>query len=235
MVREVIILLGLVMEGRSFSLEEKTLAGCVFCLLTLPRGGVRRQIALRRGVRGLQRRQVRRCIFPERFSEQDWLMQKGITAVDVQPLLRKKAGQWVLAERQARGLAGSIAVNADRLTEDVEHAVRFLLGKTGCISFPLIRGAEELQREIRRESGAVLRLFSPLRLSQAETLLDFSASASEGQVLTLRIGESELPRFLLPVEWREEFPSSANTAQLAAVLWELGRLEGDMIGLKSRI
>ena len=226
-------LLGLVMVGNTFALEEQLIGGCVFCVLTLPEGGLRQRIALERGIRGLQRRRVRRCVFPEDFPQQDYFARRGVRALDVQPLLRKKAGQWALAERQARGLDGSIAVYADRMTEDVKNAVGALLKKTGCVSFSPIKGAEELQRQLRRDSGAVLRLCSPQRLSQAETLLDFSASAAEGQALTLRMGETRPPRFLLPAEWADIVPPHGE--QLAAALWELGKIPADKIGVKSRI
>ncbi len=228
-------LLGMVLDGSDFSLEERTIGGCGFCVLTLPQGELRRQVALRRGVRALQKRQVRCCVFPDDFSEQRYFLNKGIHGVDAQPLLRKKAGQWVVAERQARELAGSVAVSCDRMTEDVANAVRFLLGKMMCVSLPPIRGAEELQREIRRDSGAVLRLLPAPRLAEAETLLDFSFSALEGQELTLRFGESELPRFLLPEDVEQNAPHDTHSAQLAAALWEMGRIETAMIGLKSRI
>lgn len=228
-------LLGLVKEGVSFAQEEKALAGVRFCVLTLPQGKMRRRIAIERGIRGFERRRVRRCIFPENFSQLDCFTQRQINAVDVEPLLRKKAGHWVLAERQARGLDGSIAVMAERLTEDVENAVRLLLEKAGSVSMLSIRGTEELQRELRRDCGAVLRLLPMLQLSAAETLLDFSCSSLEGQALTLRIGENKTAEFLLPRELREEFPTMTNTAQLAAALWELGRAGIELIGLKSRI
>ena len=226
-------LLGLVTEGHAFALEEKEIGGCVFFVLTLPKGELRRRIALRRGARELRRQRVRRCVFPEEFSQQDCFLRRGVRAVDVQPLLRKKAGQWALAERQARGLGGSIAVHADCLAADVKNALCVLLREAGCVSFPQIRGAEELQRQLRRDSGAVLRLCSLPRLSEAETLLDFSASAAEGQALTLRMGETRPPRFLLPAEWADILPPHGE--QLAAALWELGKIPADKIGVKSRI
>ncbi len=228
-------LLGLVMEGTAFSLKEEVRMDCRFCVLTLPQGKLRRRMALRRGVRELQRRRVRRCVFPEDFVQQDRFSQSGIEAVDVGALLRRKAGQWVLTERRARGLKGSVAVSCGRLTEDVEQAVRLLLDQLGSVSMPPVRGAAELQKELRRDSGAVLRLLPKPKLSAAETLLDFSESSLKGQALTLRIGESKLPHFLLPKELAEEFPPTADRAQLAAMLWELGKLDGDRIGLKSRM
>ena len=228
-------LLGLVAEGKDYSLEEQTLGGCRFCVLTLPEGKLRRQMALRRGAQELQRRRVRRCVFPEGFAQLICFSQRGIAAVDVEPLLRKKAGQWVLTERQARGLEGSVAVNCERLTEDVERGVRLLLEQLGSVSLTPVRGAEELQKELRRDSGAVLRLLPKPKLFEAETLLDFSGSSAEGQALTLRFGESRLPCFLLPKDLTEEFPPTADHAQLAAALWEMGKLPADRIGLKSRM
>ena len=228
-------LLGLVAEGKDYSLEEQTLGGCRFCVLTLPEGKLRRQMALRRGARELQRRRVRRCVFPEGFTLPICFSQRGIAAVDVQPLLRKKAGQWVFTERQARGLGGNVAVNCERLTEDVEHAVRLLLDQLGSVSLPPVRGAEELQKELRWDSGAVLRLLPKPKLFEAETLLDFSDSPAEGQALTLRLGESRLPCFSLPKDLTEEFPPLVDHAQLAAALWEMGKLPTDRIGLKSRM
>ena len=68
-------LLGLVMEGNAFALEEKAIGGCVFFVLTLPQGSLRRRIALRRGARELQRQRVRRCVFPEEFSQQAYFQQ----------------------------------------------------------------------------------------------------------------------------------------------------------------
>ena len=224
-------LLGLVREDELYALEEQSIGNCVFCALTLPKGGG--WIALKRGLRGLQKRRVRRCVFAEGFPQKPYFLSRGIREVDVQPLLRKKAGQWALAERQARGLQGSIAVHTERLTEDVEKAVVALLEKTDCLLFPSIRGGEELQRQIRRDSGAVLRLCSPQRLSEAETLLDFSGSPWEGQALTLRIGETKPPCFLLPAEWAEK--GNVYGSQLAAALWELGEIPADRIGLKCRI
>ena len=228
-------LLGLVVDGAAFSLEEKALGGCRFCVLTLPQGDLRRRIAIERGVRGLRKWRVRRCVFPERFPEQGFFWRQGIEAVDVQQLLRKKAGHWVLVERQARGFRGGISVLSDRLTEEVKRTLCLLLEKTGSVSIPLLRGAEELQRELRRDCGAVLRLLPISQLSMAETLLDFSCSSLEGQALTLRLGESVPPIFLLPRDLREDFPAATNTAQLAAALWELGKVETEMIGLKSRM
>lgn len=222
-------LLGLVREGSAFSVEEQN----GFWVLSLPQGSFRRRIALERGTRELQRRQVRRCVFPEHFPQQTWFARRGIEGVDVLPLLRKKAGEWVLAERQARGLAGSVAVFAEQLNGDVEGALHLLLKRIGSVSLPPLRGAEELQRELLRESGAVLRLLPPPRLFAAQTLLDFSRCAAAGEALTLRMGESELPCFTLPAEVAAEFPAHTNRAQLAAALWELGRLETKVIGLKS--
>lgn len=228
-------LLGLVANGDGFLMEERVLGGCPFLVLRLPTGGLRRQIALRRGIRELEKRCVRRCVFPQNFLEQSVFTKRGVEAVSPLPLLRKKAGEWVLAERQARGLTGSVGVAADRLTEDVAEAARLLLDHLGSVSLLRMEGAEELQQRLRRESGAVLRLLPPQKLSFVETLLNFSSCSIEGLTLTLRMEEGMLPRFLLPEELRREFPVEVNDAQLATALWACGKVETKRIGLKSRM
>ena len=228
-------LLGLVTNGETFSVEGCVLGGCPFFSLQLPTGSLRRQIALRRGIRELEKRCVRRCVFPQNFLEQSVFTKRGVEAVSPLPLLRKKAGEWVLAERQARGLTGSVGVAADRLTEDVAEAARLLLDHLGSVSLLRMEGAEELQQRLRRESGAVLRLLPPQKLSSVETLLNFSSCSIEGMTLTLRMEEGMLPRFLLPEELRREFPVEVNDAQLATALWACGKVETKRIGLKSRM
>ena len=125
-------------------------------------------------------------------------------------------------------------MSAEWLSDDVERAVRLLLEENLCVSTTPMRGAEQLQRQLRRESGAVLRLLAPDFL-EAETLLDFADSGLMGQALTLRMGKAELPRFLLPHPWEEIFPPFTHSGQLSAALWELGKVKAEKIGLKSRM
>lgn len=223
------------MEGDAFSQKQQCVEGVPFWVLTLPRNRVRRSIALQRGIRGLQKRGVYRCVFPEGFSQRTWFSDRGVEGVDVRSLLRKKAGEWALEERRARRLTGSVAVQTERLTGDVERAVRRLLGEVLCVSLVKVRGAEELQGSLRRESGAVLRLLAASELPAAETLLDFSDSAWEGRLLTLRLEKTELPHFLLPSPWRGAFPPGIDSGELAAALWSLGKVKTERIGLKSRM
>lgn len=229
------LLLGLLEEGERYGVAVRTFGGAAFCVLTLPRERLRRGAALWRGVRMLRRRGVRRCVFYEGFAQEEYFAARGITAVDARALLRRKAGAWTLIERESRGLCGTVAVAAERMTPATEQIVRLLLRHTASVLLREMPGAERVQMQLRRESGAVVRLIPPASLARAETLLTLDEPALAGAVLTLCPQTSALPRFVLPSPWQERFSPRTDRAALSAALWEMGCVEAEKIGLKSRI
>ncbi len=227
---------GIVRLGKSFICREVRVLELPMLAVTLPeKSGWRQRLFAGRAAQLMARRGVRECIFPEGFPEERQFHRKGIAPVDRLPLLREKAGQWVLAERQARGLCGSVGVAAEGMTADTERAVELLLKKTGRLDLLLTAQTETLQRRLRRETGAALRLVSKEQLSRCETLLDFGGSGAAGTALTLRMEEGkELPCFVLPERLRKELPSWAAEDALCALLRRYGRVTAGEIGVKSR-
>ena len=210
-------------------------AGCRFYRIELPQKGMRRRIALRRAVWAMKKNEVHRCVFPVDFPEEELFRRSGIGAVDVAALMRRKAGEWTLIERQARGLGGSVAISAERVTAELTCAVLLLLERVPYVLLQRMTGAEELQKALRRESGAVLRIGGAEQITAAETLLDFGNSSLYGQVLTLRPGKLPKPRIVLPREIERTIAADTDRMQMAAALWEAGKLRTEEIGLKSGI
>lgn len=227
---------GLLRYGKTFCVREEQILGIRLLTVTLPvTGGWRERLFAARGAQLMRRQGVRECLFPADFSWRELFQRKGIQRVDRQALLREKAGQWVLAERQARGLSGSVALASDRVTEDEARAAELLLKRLGRVEMLLSPDAEALQKRLLRESGASLRLVSRERLSKNETLLDFGGSSAEGQALTLRVGAAETgPCFLLPEYLRRELPGGTNEEDFCVLLRRSGRIGAGEIGVKSR-
>ncbi|MGM9619109.1 MAG: hypothetical protein ACI3W8_04670 [Oscillospiraceae bacterium] len=209
-----------------------------FYTVRLPEGrGLAKRLAAERAARLLRRQGVRFCVFPADFREQERFRRFGILPVDSSPLLREKASQWTLAERSSRGLGGSVAVAAERVTAEVERAVRLLSRRVGRVELTLCPGAEALQLALRRESGASLRLIDMEQTARAETLLDFTAGRGEGRPPVLRLGAGEWaepPRFVLPPERMAEVPPGVETGAFFAALRQGGALAAEEIGVRSR-
>ncbi len=198
-----------------------------------PEAGLRRRMGERRAARQLLRRGVRECACPEGFVfPADW-RRRGLCPVDHRPLLAQKAAQWTLLRRQAKGLTGSIALTAPRVTAEVTQTLRHLLKRTDQLALLAVPGAEELQWQLRRETGASLRLLTEAQLLQAETLLHFGSSSARGRRLTLSLTQpEEPPRFTLPPRLAAQLPCGVDGGHLAPLLWRGGLLRAEEIGLK---
>lgn len=228
---------GMVCFGKTFCCREEQILGLSMLRVTLPAEGTmwRRRLFVRRAAQIMHRHGVKECVFGEDFPLKEVFARRGILTVDRRPLLKEKAGQWTLAERQARGLTGSVAVAAPRMTAEVQRAAEVLLKRAGRVELLLMPGAEELQKRLLRETGGSLRLVTDAQLFRNETLLDFGGSAAVGQALTLRMAEAgEGPHFLLPQRFARELPSGVNEEDFCVLLWRQGRLGCGEIGVKSR-
>ena len=237
MVREVTFFMtGLIWYGTDFRCKETRIMGLPMLAVTLPeKEGLRQRLFSRRAAQLMGRRGIRACVFPADFPQKALFQRKGVLPVDRRPLLREKAGQWVLAERQVRGLTGSVAVAAERVTGEAAQAVEILLKRVGRVELLLAPGAEELQRRLRWETGAPLRLVTEEQLKRNETLLNFSPRPERGQALTLCPEEpGNIPRFLLPRQWAEELPAGIEEDDFCVLLRRYGRLTAGEIGVKSR-
>lgn len=225
---------GCIRYAPRFSAEEARVEALPLLLIGLPpEAGLRRQMGERRAARQLLRRGVRECACPEGFAfPADW-RRRGLCLVDPRPLLGQKAAQWTLLRRQAGGLSGSIALTAPRVTAEVAQTLRRLLKRTDQLALLEAPGAEELQWQLRRETGASLRLLTEAQLPQAETLLHFGPSSARGRRLTLSLMQpEEPPRFMLPPRLAAELPCGVEGGRLAPLLWRSGLLRAEEIGLK---
>lgn len=227
---------GLLRYGKTFRCREEEILGLRMLTVTLPTGsGWKNRLFALRGAQLMRRKGIKECVFPPGFPMKEVFRRRGTLPLDRQPLLREKAGQWVLAERQANELTGSVALAAERVTEDVARAAELLLKKVGRVELLLIPGAEVLQKRLLRETGASLRLVREEQLSRNETLLSFGYPSAGGQALTLRIGEAgESPRFLLPESLRRKLPRGTNEEDFCVLLRRSGRITSGEIGVKSR-
>lgn len=208
--------------------------GLPLLLIALPpEAGLRRRMGERRAARQLLRRGVGVCACPEGFPFPAEWKRRGLCPADPRPLLGQKAAQWTLLRRQREGLSGSIALTAPRVTAEVAQTLRRLLKRTDQAALLLTPGAEQLQWQLRRETGASLRLLTEQQLPQAETLLHFAPSPARGRRLTLSLGEpAEPPRFTLPPRLAAALPGGVEGGSLAPLLWRSGLLRAEEIGLK---
>lgn len=228
-------LLGWIRWGERCAVREIRLAGLTVPVWTLPPGEtLRGALAARRAERHLLRRGVRECLLPEDFPYAERWARRGLAALDRRPLLRELAGRWTLAERQALGLTGDIAIAAPQVTAETARAAEVLLKRCDRVTLPRVPGAEALRDRLRRESGIALRLVDGGRLGEAETLLCFGPTARRGRRLTIfPDGPGPGPRLVLPPALRGS-SGEGTEEERCLLLWRGGALRAEEIGVKSR-
>lgn len=235
MAREAMCLLGWVRWGERCTAREMRFWGLTVWALTLPPGDtLRGRLAARWAERYLLRRGVRECLLPEGFPFAERWARRGLAALDRRPLLRERAAQWTLAERQALGLTGDIAIAAPQVKAEVERAAETILRHCDRVTLPRVPGAEALRDRLRWESGAALRLVGGERLGEAETLLCFGPADIRGRRLTISPnGPGPGPRLVLPPSLRG-IPAEGTEEEHCLLLWRGGVLRAAEIGVKSR-
>lgn len=186
----------------------------------------------------LQKLGVTRAVFPEEFSYEAVFAKYGVFPVDVMPLYRSLAGEWVRAEIAARGLAGeaTAAVCADRLTGELVRAVTELCLRHRYVLLDVNDGGEELARQLRREYGVSLILRpSAGQLAEAQAALLFAPRPGLRCAVTLALYDGAEPpknvTMTLPA-LEEQAPPGCRRDQLFAALCAAGALRPPQIEIK---
>ena len=132
----------------------------------------------------------------------------------------------VLAERERRGLHGTVAIHAASAAE-VKGTVEALLPRVRYILLGPMRGRETLIRELLYEKGAVLSAAAEEELASAETLLLFtqaSAFVPENALYLPLFGDAE-PRLALRDDLEEQVPAAVPRLPLLAALFRSGAIK----------
>lgn len=186
----------------------------------------------------LQKLGITRAVFPENFPYEAVFTKHGVSPVEVMPLYRSLAGEWLRAEIAAKGLSGAAtaAVCGDRLTGELVRAVTELCLRYRYVLLDVPDGGEELARQLRREFGVSLILRpSAGQLAAAEAVLLFAPRPElrSNVVLALYDG-AELPEnvtLTLPA-LEDQLPSGCRRDQLFAALCGAGVLRAAQIEIK---
>ena len=211
--------------------EERTILRMRFCAADILRRE-RTPAAVLRGraraaARALSRAGVVRAVFPEDFALLPSFAKQNVGPVDVLPLYRRRAGEWLRAGLAARGVSGAAmaALCADRLTGEAVRAVTELCLRYRYVLLDVPEGGEELARQLRREFGVSLILRPAAgQLAAADGALLFSLALYDGAQ------PPENVRMRLPA-LEEQLPQGCRRDQLLAALWGAGALRPEQIEL----
>ena len=221
--------------------EERTILRMRFCAADILRRE-RTPAAVLRGraraaARALSRAGVVRAVFPEDFAFLPAFAKQNVVPVDVLPLYRRLAGEWLRAGLAARGVSGAAmaALCADRLTGEAVRAVTELCLRYRYVLLDVPEGGEELARQLRREFGVSLILRPAAgQLAAADGALLFSPRSELRGPVTLALYDGAQPpenvRMRLPA-LEEQLPQGCRRDQLLAALWGAGALRPEQIEL----
>lgn len=221
--------------------EERTVLRMRFCSVRILRRGRTPAPLLRarcaRAARTLRRLGVTRAVFPAEFPYRSVFFKAGVAPVEVLPLYRRLAGEWLRAGLAARGVSGgaTAALCADQLTGEAARAVAELCQRYRYVLLDLPEGGEELARQLRREFGVSLILRPEMRrLAAADGALLFAPRPGLKGPVTLALYDgAELPenvKMRVP-EAEEQLPQDCRRDELLAALCGAGRLRPEQIEL----
>ncbi|MET0016409.1 hypothetical protein [Oscillibacter sp.] len=186
----------------------------------------------------LQKLGITRAVFPENFPYEAVFTKHGICPVEVMPLYRSLAVEWLRAEIAAKGLSGAstAAVCADRLTGELVRAVTELCLRYRYVLLDVPDGGEELARQLRREFGVSLILRPNAgQLSEAEAALLFAPRPELHSAVALALYDgAEVPEnvtLTLPA-LEDQLPVGCRRDQLFAALCGAGVLRAAQIEIK---
>lgn len=221
--------------------EERTILRMRFCAADILRRERTPAAVLRGRARAaawaLSRAGVVRAVFPEDFAFLTAFAKQNVVPVDVLPLYRRLAGEWLRAGLAARGVSGAAmaALCADRLTGEAVRAVTELCLRYRYVLLDVPEGGEELARQLRREFGVSLILRPAAgQLAAADGALLFSPRPELRGPVALALYDGAQPpenvRMRLPA-LEEQLPQGCRRDQLLAALWGAGALRPEQIEL----
>ena len=163
---------------------------------------------------------------------------RGFLPVEVLPLYRSLAGEWLRAALAAKELSGAatVAVCGDRLTGELVRTVTELCLRYRYVLLDIPDGGEELARQLRREFGVSLILRPAAgQIAAADGVLLFTPRPElrGGVVLALYDG-TEVPKdvtLTLPA-LEDRLPVGCCREQLLAALCGAGVLRAAQIEMK---
>lgn len=186
----------------------------------------------------LQKLGITRAVFPGNFPYEAVFTKHGISPVEVMPLYRNLAGEWLRAEIAAKGLSGTAtaAVSGDRLTGELVRAVTELCLRYRYVLLDVPDGGEELARQLRREYGVSLILRPNAgQLAAAEAVLLFAPRPMLRNTVVLALYDGAKPpenvTLTLPA-LDDQLPSGCRRDQLLAALCGAGVLRAAQIEIK---
>ena len=222
--------------------EEIAVLRMRFCAVSVsrrkntPAAILRRRAATAAGK--LQKLGVTRAVFPEDFPYGAIFAKRGILPIEVMPLYRSLAGEWLRAALAAKELSGAatVAVCGDRLTGELVRTVTELCLRYRYVLLDIPDGGEELARQLRREFGVSLILRPAAgQIAAADGVLLFTQRPElrGGVVLALYDG-TEVPKdvtLTLPA-LEDRLPVGCCREQLLAALCGAGVLRAAQIEMK---
>ena len=224
-------------KGRRLSVSERMIAGMRFRCVSIPerpRYLQRRRCA--RASRQQQREGIVRGVFPADFSCPGEFAKRGIYPADVLTLYRAMAAELVQVRLNSTGKAGSatVAVWADRLTEEVRRTVTELCIRNRYVMLAAGERDDVLCRRLRREYGVPLvQSRDAAQLERADLLVRFSPTEKfreEQETLDLFPGgEAVREQLRLPPELEEKLPQGCDRLQLLAALYGAGIVRAGQI------
>lgn len=229
-------------EKAHHKVEEISILRMRFCRVCLLRKkGTPSAFAHRRASSAaakLQKLGVTRAVFPADFPYISHFIKRGILPVEVMPLYRALAGEWLREELAVRGVtASSVAVCGDRLTGELVRTVTELCLRYRYVLLDIPEGGEELARQLRREFGVSLQLrptAEQVATADGVLLFKFKEGIKNAVVLPLYNG-AEPPSVLqmqLPPLLEEKLPAGCRRDQLFAAMTAAGILRPAQIELK---
>ena len=223
--------------GRRVRTAEKRIAGLRMCGVSIPRRPtaaffLRRRCASAADLLG--QKNVTRAVFPAEFLWEDLFRQKGILPTDPLVLWRALAAELVQFQLEQSGLQGkgvTVAVCADRLTDEVRRTVTELCIRNRYVILCAPERDDVLCRKLRREYGVpLLQTEDPTQLSGAAVTVCFTPGkdpADGGEVLELYPGGHPPNAVLrLPEELESKLPDGCDRMQLLTALFTSGTVRG---------
>lgn len=201
-----------------------------------PAAVIRRRAAS--AAKKLQKLGITRAVFPENFPYEAVFAKHGVSPVEVMPLYRNLAGEWLRAEIAAKGLSGTAtaAVCGDRLTGELVRAVTELCLRYRYVLLDVPDAGEELARQLRREYGVSLILRPNAgQLAAAEAALLFAPRPMLRSTVVLALYDGAKPpenvTLTLPA-LDDHMPPGCRRDQLFAALCGAGALRAAQIEIK---
>lgn len=228
-------------QKRGVVLRERAILHLRFCSAALLRAEKTPDWVLRRraaaAAKQLRKLGASQAVFPDPFPYTELFDQYGVHPVRTLPLYRTLAADLVQSAMEKKDLSSGravIAVCTDRLSAEVQRAVKELCIRNRYVLLSAEGEGELLCRHLRREYGVSLVLTEDLdQLSHADIKVLFAQRtglSGDGVVLNLYEEHAvECWPLTLSADLEEQVPPGCSRPQLFAALCQAGALRNGQV------